>query len=571
MALEKNYNQIVKDIEKEKDYGRLSMAKKIAKGRLDPVYFGEEFLGLKFHDAQKVWLWLTTKTRIKDACELAASINLILPPTEQLIDYPFLKNILCPSNRFGKTFVTSVKHIWMNFYKIGAQGPPDYINDIRYATLNLSPHSMQVDAAYRYIVDILQSKLIYKWEGKSVRNECNIGGFLVDQKKIRREIVFSNNSMIKGAPTGDDQASSLAGTQFYYISYDEAPQSNHLRSELPAKIQSRLIDTGGPLDIIGTPEVDKPSHTYYNRIAKQGLVLEKGFFTLQGRLTDNIFIGAEERDSVLKAIKETDPAKYRQVAFGEFVTTGAKLYDSAVIANMWNDKEPITQGYANRNYIIGVDWGFSDTGDPTVFKVFDYTELKMCSNPSENKVYYEMVYSDAVKGGSPYEALAKLRLLQQDFNEAMIIHDSSGMGGVMIKKMLRELHVRHLYDFAIAKKAKDEMLFLTVRAMTYKRKYHHNSSGKLVEDVPMYGKIRSFQDPILEEQLGNYRMDDKKLEQDHVIAFALPIWYLEKKFSGHQTKVYDLNILADSPENVLKIPNTQVKTKSFNITEKIIS
>lgn len=571
MAKKKDYSKIQRALEAEDQVEALSFSKAIAQGRKDPVFFGEFFLGLEFHAAQKIWLWTTTKTRIKDAYDLAVATDQNIPPLAELLEHNFLKNILCPSNRFGKTFVTAVKHIWYCFYKIGAQGTPDQLKDMRFATLNLSPHSMQVDAAYRYVIDILNSKFIYKWEGKSIRNQCRIGSFLVDHKQVKREITFQNGATIKGAPTGDDQASSLAGTQFFYISYDEAPQSNHLRAELPAKIQSRLIDSGGPLDIIGTPEVDKPSHAYYNRIARHGLVLEKGFFTLQGRLTDNVFIGDKEKETVLEAIKQTDPEKYRQVAFGEFVTTGSKLFDTAVIENLWNEAEMLTQGMQNRQYLMGIDWGFSDTGDPTVIKIFDITEMKGCKNPKENKVYYEMVFSEVIKGGSPYEALARVRILQQEFNDAQIIHDSSGMGGVMIKKMLRELHVQHLYDFAIAKKAKDEMLFLAVRAMTFSRKYHYGDKGKIIEEVPQYGKIRSFYDTILEEQLGNYRMDDKKLEQDHVIAFAMPIWYMEKKFAGHQTKVFNLNVLASTPDQILKTPHSNIKTKSFNITERHIT
>lgn len=568
---EKDYNQIQKSLESDNQVETLSLSKAIAQGRKDPVFFGEFFLGLQFHPAQKIWLWTTTKTKIREAHELAVVTNTPIPPLEDMLEHNFLKNILCPSNRFGKTFVTAVKHIWYCFYKIGAQGTPDQMDDIRYATLNLSPHSMQVDAAYRYVIDILNSKFIYQWEGKSIRNKCRIQRFLIDHKQVKREITFQNNSTIKGAPTGDDQASSLAGTQFFYISYDEAPQSNHLREELPAKIQSRLIDSGGPLDIIGTPEVDKPSHAYYNRIARHGLVLEKGFFTLQGRLIDNIFIGKEERTTVLEAIRQTDPEKYRQVAFGEFITTGAKLFDTAVIDNIWNEKQMIMQGQRDRLYLISVDWGFSDTGDPTVIKILDITDMVGCKDPSKNQVYYEMVYSEIIKGGSPYEALAKLRLLQRDFNDARIIHDSSGMGGVMIKKMLRELHVQHVYDFAIAKKAKEEMLFLTVRALTYGRKYHHDGKGKVIEEVPLYGKLRSFYDAILEEQMGNYRVDDKKLEQDHVISLGMALWYMERKFSGHQTKMFNLNILATTPEQILNVPNSKIKTKSFNIIERHIT
>lgn len=569
MAKTKNYSKIIRLNQEDGNEAVLSFAKAVAKGRTDPVFFGEYFLGLQFHAAQKVWLWLTTKTQIKRAHELAVNADIPLPPYEQLKDFDFLKNILCPSNRFGKTFVTSVKHIWYNFYKIGATGSPDQIHDLRYGTLNISPHSRQVDALYRYIIDIFDDKFIYMWDGKKIRNRCRIKSFMVGHSKVNREIKFSNNSSISGAPTGEDQASSLAGTQFFLITYDEAPQSLHLRKELPAKIQSRLIDSGGPLDIIGTPEVDKPSHVYYERITKQGLKLEKGFFTLTGRLSDNPFIGEKEKQSVLKAIKDTDPAKYRQVAFGDFITSGAKLFDNAWIDNLWTEDTMLQKGIPGRHYIIGADWGFSDTGDPTVFYILDYTTLKERGEArTEGIVYYNIVYRESIKGGSPYEALAKLRILQEEFNDAKVIHDSNSMGGVMIKKMLRELGVRHVIDCAGGRTHKDEVLFLMARAFSFGRKMEFDDEKRAIDKAP-YGKVRSFLIPELEEQLGNYRVDDTKIEQDEVMSLGMAIWYLEKKLSGHQVKVFDLNLLASKPEQILKVADDKtIKTKTFNIKER---
>jgi len=553
----------------------LPMTAAIAKGRTDPVFFGEFFLGLKFHSSQKIWLWLTTKTQIQRAYDMAMAEGIELPSLEKLLAHPFLKNILCPANRFGKTFVTSIKHIWYNFYKIGCTGPPSYIKDIRYPTLNISPHSLQVDAAYRYIVDIFNDKFIYKWEGQTVRNICKIKSFLVDHKQTKREIIFNNNGYIKGVPTGEDQASSLAGTQFFYISYDEAPQSLHLKKELPAKIQSRLIDSGGPLDIIGTPEVDKPSHAYYQRIVKFGTTLRDGFFTLLGKLEDNIFIGEEVKKMTLESIKQTDPEKYRQVAFGEFVSSGAKLLPVIAVNKLFDDSFKLEAGQPGRKYIIGVDWGFSDTGDPSVFDVFDYTKLMELlaagKNEELNTILYQLVFRESIKGASPYAALARLKILQQDFNDAIIIHDSSSMGGVMIKKMLREMHVRHLYDFSMAKSPKDEMLFLLLRAMTFGREIETLGDGRIKELNENFGKIRSYYIDALEEQLSNYRIEDTKLEQDEVMAFGLPIWYCERKLAGHKTKVFNLNILADKPDQIISVAGEKkLKVKSFNLTERNI-
>ena len=133
------------------------------------------------------------------------------------------------------------------------------------------------------------------------------------------------------------------------------------------------------------------------------------------------------------------------------------------------------------------------------------------------------------------------------------------------------MHVQHLYDFTLATNPKDEMLFLLARAMTYGRKIETLGDGRIQELCPDFGKIRSYYIPELEEQLSNYRIEDKKLEQDEVMALGLAIWYCEKKLSGHITKVFNLNILAEKPEQIMSVQgNKEIKTRSFNIKERLI-
>lgn len=581
-----DYQAIFNDLPKEKKADALELARTVAAGREDPVIFGEKLLGLKFHPKQKIWMWLTTRTQIKKAYELAAIIDYKLPPLEELEAHGFLKNILRPGNRFGKTFVTAVKHSWYNFYKIGMTGNPKDVALAKYHTLNLSPHSMQVDALYNYIVAFFEETFIYEWptnSGQKVRNICLIKEFLVDKIQTRREIVFANGAKIKGAPTGDDQASSIQGTDYFYISYDEAPQSLHLRSELPAKIQSRLIDSGGPLDLIGTPEVDKPSHQYYSRIVKLGLTLKDGWFTLLGSLDENEFINETKKESALESIRSTDPEKYKQVRFGEFVSAGGKLFPQPVIEKMW-EGEP-QDPMSGHEYLIVTDWGFSDSGDPTITYVLDLTELFL--DPEDFVRFYgpdklphaRVVYRNKMEGPDPYVAVATVAAIWENYNSGIFVHDSTSMGGVMLKKMLRSTGIRNIYDFSSDEGLKDEMLFLTSRAMSYRWK-DAKIDKQWVPKHPDFGRIRSFVIPELEEQMGSYRRDDKKLEQDEVMAFSMGVWYIEKKLIRKRIPVFNLNILATNPADIISVPQPkaqqgqepakEIKTRVININEKII-
>ena len=101
----------------------------VKKGRHDPVFFAENLLDVRLHDGQKLWLWFTTNTQDEKACELGIKMGRWKDRAEfeEIIEKlpRRMKNILVPSNRWGKTLVTSgVKHLWYNYYKIGVKGSP---------------------------------------------------------------------------------------------------------------------------------------------------------------------------------------------------------------------------------------------------------------------------------------------------------------------------------------------------------------------------------------------------------------------------------------------------------------
>lgn len=532
----------------------------VKRAKDDPVVFGTELCDLEFHPGQRAWLRTTCSRFVSDAARPALldlafqdGLEIQLWATREefdarIKDADFLKNILVPSNRWGKTLVTSVKHLWFNYFKKGARGSAKDKKTLRCGTLNLSPHSNQCQAGYEYICDILAGKFVWvRPDGSSRSNkECRIKAFFVRVVKAQRKIMFANGTSYRAVPTGEDQASSLAGTPYLYISYDECAQSLHLQKELPAKIMSRLIDFGGPLDLVSTPEVDSPSHQYFFRIAKLGLKGKEGWFTLIGKLSDNFFLGEREREAVLSTIRTTDPAKYRQVAFGEFVTTGAKMFDSIVIERVWDGTKNPGEVLLDHKYVIAADWGFSDTGDPTVFYVLDYTE-----NPK-----YRVVWREEIRGGSPFAVMAHAKMLQRTWNGAVFVHDSSALGGAMSGKMLRDLEVTQLHDFNASGGNKAEMLFFLLLVLTDGRETVPGEEGRVIDKNPEFGRLRSYLIPELEEQLGNYQYNpgkgvtDKKIVQDDVIALGMALWYLERKHNQRKPKAIQFNPLAPTVEKV---------------------
>jgi len=507
------------------------------RGRDDIIFFSEQMLGVPLNAYQKKWLSRTTTPR-----------SLWMEKFQDKIDdiggFIFGSNISAIGNQSGKTVGIAIKHIWFNKYKIGMELDEKLINQAHYATLNISPHSRQTKACYSHIKDILSGQFIIDEEGKKRLNALHplMRDFIVGDNVNLGEIRFSNKSVAYSVPTGQDQASSLAGAQFGYISYDECSQSLHLKEELGAKILSRLIKYGCCLDLIATPEVDSPSHQFYLHIVRMGMKGIEGWWALTGMgMDDNQFISKEQRERAKATLLATDKKRYRQVVNGEFITSGKRFFDASEIENLW--KLPNKRdGRKNGKYLLVADWGMADTGDKSVFMMLDYTNFHI-----DGKI--DIVNHEEIQGGSPQMQFSLLRTLYEQYtwydedgvtaHFPIFVMDAEALGGVVIKKLLVNLKPR---GFDIDK---DEALVIVKGAMSKGRDFIESDvDGAILEKNPDYGILRSYYIDDLNEQLGSYHIEDKKLETDYVMALVMGVSYILKKMPKVETKRVMFNPLA---------------------------
>lgn len=510
-----------KDLDPEQRAQMKEVAHALKKGYEDPVFFSEYFLGLKNHPKQNEFLresdvvWNPEHTR---------------------------KHILVPCNRWGKTVALAQKHIRYAFYKIGVPRDTQLaaMRDLRYQTLDLSPHSNQVLGCFNYVFDILHNRFVTLDDnGRQTTNKCKIRSFFIGKNDSMKTIRFSNFSTFFGASTGEDQGASLAGRQFGYISYDECVFSHHLRTELPGRIMSRTVDLNAPIDLVSTYDTEAKSQQYYFGLVKKAIKRRKALAEgkepdgdsewgiTTGVYTDNIFIPEDVKEAAKKKIMDEDFGKYRQVFLGEAVPSSIKVLEPEVVDNVFRGelrKEPPIYG---EEYLISVDWGGSDQGDPTVMLV-----LKVTSTP------YIVVHHESIKGGSPTLQFALLKTLKEQYNDARIIMDTNALGGVLIKKILREMKVK-TYDFDAHGGQKGEAVATMKLALTKGRVYEI-IDGKIVDKVDTYGLVRSYILPDLEDQLGDYEIKDEKLIQDMVVTLYMALWFLEKKGRRSDKKVHKI-------------------------------
>ena len=470
----------------------------LERGYRDPVFFVEYFLGIPLHDGQKEYL--------------VKSDPIATPESLR-------KNALVPCNRWGKTVLLSTMHIRFCFYKLLA--PVDEmsvtaVNNMRYRTLDLSPHSNQVRACFNYVYDMLHNRFIIQIGKKRRTNQCKIPNFFLSKNESNMQISFTNHSSFHGASTGEDQGASLAGAQFGLITYDECVFSHHLRDELPGRIMSRTVDMNAPIHLVATFDRDAHGQQYFFGLVKKGLAGRNEWYVKTGTYHDNKFISAEIKEASKKKIMGEDINLYRQVFLGEAIPSSVKLFEPEVVANVFKeDIEPERPRFGHR-YLISVDWGGSEQGDPTVMLVLDIT-----SKP------YRLIHHEEIKGGSPHTNFAVLRSLKIDYNDAQIIMDTNSLGGVIIKKILNDMKVK-TYDFDAHGGEKGEAL-VQLRLMLTHGRNPEQKDGKVIEHNPNFGLLRSYYIGQLEDQLGMYQIDDKKIEQDYVASLWMAAWFIMKK------------------------------------------
>lgn len=557
----KTYQSAIKDflvdasLSPEAKRNFIEMIELVQRGRKDVLVFAVEVLGMQLNEFQIQFLSHTTTPR-------ALWLERFGIEVEDIGGMLYGRNIACPSNQVGKTVMIAIKHIWMNFYKIGLDLDDSLIDKAHYQTLNISPQSRQTKACYSYVKEILEERFVIDEEGKKRTNKLSpvIKDFMVGDNINLGEIRFANKSVMFSVPVGHDQASSLAGGQFGYISYDEAAQSNHLKNELGAKILSRLIKYGVGLDLISTPEVDSPSHQDYLRMVKLGLQGKDGWWALSGHLDQNKFISEAQRTRIKADLLATDKKKYRQVVKGEFVTGGKRFFDVSEIDRLWRlaGKTPHVPG---RKYLLIADWGMSDTGDPSVFYVLDYTDYA-----NKGKIY--LANHEEILGGTPAMQFSLLRTLfdgYTDYNDDGIpvvkpkfIMDANALGGVTIKKSLVQLSPK---GFDIPK---DEALLLLKQIMSARREYEESSiDGEIIEKNSDFGDLLCYYIDELNTELGNYHIEDAKLKQDHVMTLMMGVSYIMKKIpkvaksanfnplAGYQAIVHRVNSGRSSQQKIL--------------------
>lgn len=437
--------------------------------------------------------------------------------------------------------MAAARHIYKNFYKIGARGVPEEIAKVEYQTVAISPIASQVNRTQQYIEQILAST--FSWVDPITHekrtNRCKIGWFFSSSAKGANGwfAKFLNGTRIDFFSIGDDKGSKMQGNDWYHMSYDEWTRSHHLREEIEANLLPRLALYGGTMDLLGTPDMESPSIQYVYEIINEAQISETYYFQ-GGSMTENIFFPSENRERLIASIR--DKTALQQIVEGKIIFTGGRTFTADEINRIWVDYEewkheeemqnelepylqdiplhqralsltgyiwrlpPMSDGYKEGKYLIALDWHLSEGGDETVIYVVRY-------DVEPHEIYYYL----ATKRGDPYLKHMKIRNLYKIFNNASLVIDSQGVG----KQLMYDLDDLQptCFDSVSIGKEKRTMLNILKNYLAFRK------------DGVVIGKFRAPYTQKLSDQLSVYKEDDKRIKQDHVMALGIAAWWIQNQ------------------------------------------
>jgi hypothetical protein len=327
----------------------------VARCRKDPVYFARVFLPKKPHPGQVKWLR-----------------NSVQPI-----------NVLVPGNRWGKSTVEAMKHIWKCIFKVGFTAE-ERRSGLAYETISVAMSADQAEIVFREAKVLLMAK-----------------GLRPLVKSFRSSpfphIVFTNGAVMHCRSAHDD-GKYIDGHAYKYLSIDEAGYIGNLRHLMSAVILLRLAG-GGEVDLIGTPKGFNDLYFYFER-GQRGV---PGYYSQRGSIYDNPHLPPDDikmRDALLAS---ADPRLRQQALFGDFVDfTGLAFTrdqrDNAFDPSMHN-YEPRQEGH---RYVVA--WDLGRTTDFTVGIVLDITTRpwRLVSYTRLNRVAWEEIYATIGRTAEAY-------------------------------------------------------------------------------------------------------------------------------------------------------------------------
>ena len=447
----------------------------VRRSRRDKIYFANKFLPKKPHPGQVTWLE-----------------NSIQPI-----------NVLVPGNRWGKSTVIAMKHIWKCVFRIGQTRAQKLAGD-SYETISVAMSADQAEIVFKETKRLLSAKSL-----RPLVKAFRSSPF--------PHIIFTNGAVMH-CRSAHDNGKYIDGHKYMYLSIDEAGYITNLRSLMTNVIVMRLAG-GGEIDLIGTPKGYNDLYFYFER-GQRGV---PGYYSQRGSIYDNPFLPEDDikmRDALLAS---ADPKVRRQVLEGEFVDFTGLAFTRDQRDNAFDPTLPHHKPRRDgRKYIVA--WDLGRTTDFTVGCVLDITSRPwhLVSYTRLNRVSWEEIY-------------ATIGRVAQAYGCSYSVIDATGPQGDVIEEELSKRGIM-VYGYKSSTKAlKTELINNLQTALDEGRKAidfttetdengHEFPVPILQEPGTGWGLLRLPTITQLMDEMGVYSLDDKDIPfTDSVMSLALVV------------------------------------------------
>lgn len=476
-----------------------TVADLLARGR-DITVFATEILGLDLNRAQERWFRY-------------------IQPDVPGWEWRYQRVIHVAGNRTGKTLAVAILILWACIYKIGRDFTEPGFDTYPYHWAHVAPTQAQ---AYHPLRDIrLLIKGAHPAQQKTGR-PLRLPDGLVTEIKI--DVQFEGLRFANGATaqfrTSADKAAAILGYTFDGITFDEAAFEDHLIETIDETLMMRLITTNGPLFPVSTPNGRNDFFEIVEQVKQLGdqpedmvwVDRERRWALCWSTVDDNVGFGITPEAAAAMELSLGADTKEQQLR-GAFLDPKEAFFlpQVSIIASMGVGESQVAQfarklprestPLTGHRYVIF--WDPSVSNDPTACIVIDVTKDPWVGVAER---YFE-------KPLDTTRLLYEIRTLHTHWNgaqdrtgltersKAITGFDSTAMGGKMWADMLRDLRPNRPFDFAGSDKKTRTLIDLRNRLAT----------GRLILPVSWQG---------WRQEVISYRLDDKKIRNDRVMALA---------------------------------------------------
>jgi len=469
------------------------IANDLAKGRGDIEFFARRWLGIHGNRGQVEW-WKSCVER-----------------DESNFRPRYITTVVSAGNRAGKTLAMAVVCLHHALYKLGIAQPivGDQESSRRwletpYEWFHIGIQQETAELVFREIETILGGHHPAQ-KGRGCPLSSEVGKIIETSKKYRGEYPWVKfHHVVGGASihfrTTQDRAKALLGKDMNGISFDEAAFEPHLLMIYQEVLNLRRLSTGGPLHFIGTPTEGFNDYAdLWEKGNPENPARDDKFISFRLSTRDNIGYGLTQ-ENFDDVVRQQAPYLIPQNIDGYFIEGRDSFFWSQSIQAVFKSVGEETSPVKNHKYVQGVDPGIAH--DATWAITLDISERKLLKGVRIRKRSGKQSISAVVN------MVREGHLLyQQDGAYCTTIVDSTGLGGRLFQQEFSIIKPLRGFDFGGTKAKKVELLN-DLKAVLDK--------GQI--ELPI-GKAWD----ELRRQLLIYKLDDKKLEQDAVMALAIAV------------------------------------------------